>query len=154
MNTSEWAAKWSRLSDTGKLAMEFWVDYAQRHPADVETTRNLRPGYAHTNVYYYVPEANLNISQYLAAASGGVGLYIVGWMPGEPHGQVAERRKMYQAALVETNRAANNLWPGWLTIDLYNRRNWPQAADWLHETLLAYRRIIVRRALAAKAAAS
>lgn len=149
MNTSEWVAKWSQASPRGKLAMEFWAEYIKRYPADAETSNNLRyPGYADTNVYHFIPEANLNLCQNLMASRGLVGIYIVDWMRNEPHPAVAERKNACQAAVDEINRVTGNLWPDYLSIDLLNRANWPQAADWLHETLAAYRRIMVRTARA------
>ena len=155
MNTSEWVAKWSGLSDTGKLAMEFWTEYVKRYPADAETSSNLRhPGYAHTNVYHFIPEANLNLCQYLMASRAQVGIYIVDWMPTEPQPAVVERKNACQSAVDEINRATGGLWPAYLSIDLLNHANWPTAAEWLHETLAAYRRIMVRSAQAGANAAA
>ena len=149
MNTSEWVAKWQRLSDTGKLAMEFWAEYVKRYPADAATSNNLRQaGYAHTNVYHFVPEANLNLCQYLMASREQVGIYIVGWMAQEPQPAVEERAQAYQAAVDAINQATGNLWPAARDIDLLNRANWPAAAQWLHETLAAYRRMMARQAQA------
>lgn len=143
MNTSEWAAKWHRVTPRGKLAMEFWAEYVKRYPSDAETSNNLRQsGHADTNVYHFVPAANLNLCQYLMASREQVGIYIAEWMIGEPKPAVVERAQTYRAILDKINQSTGNLWPGYLSVDLDNRANWPQAAQWLHETLAAYRRII------------
>lgn len=149
MNTSEWVAKWEKVGPRGKLAMEFWAEYVKRYPADAATSNNLRrSGHADTNAYHFVPEANLNLCQYLMASRERVGIYIAEWLIGETHTTVAERAQAYQAAVDAINQATGNLWPAALDIDLHNRANWPQAAQWLHETLAAYRRIIRQHAQA------
>lgn len=149
MNTSEWVAKWERVSPRGKLAMEFWAEYVKRYPADAATSNNLRQsGHADTNAYHFVPEANLNLCQYLMASRERVGIYIAEWLIGEPHAAVAERAQAYQSAVDAINQATGNLWPAARDIDLLNRANWPAAAQWLHETLAAYRRMMARPAQA------
>ena len=126
-------ARTGELSETGKFCREFWQYYADRYPDD-----GIRQGHASTNVYHRVEEANLQISQYLARASGEVGVYIARWLPGEHKESVRARVESYTAALDEAglNRVAL------LKIDSNDRENWPRMADWLHKKLCAYRRVL------------
>ena len=149
MNTSEWVAKWEKASPRGKLAMEFWAEYAKCYPSDAATSNNLRqPGYAHTNVDHFVPEANLTLCQYLMASREQVGIYIVDRMTGASHTAGVARAQAYQSAVDAINQATGNLWPAALDIDLRHRANWPAAAQWLHEALAAYRRMMAQHATA------
>ncbi len=126
-------ARTGELSETGKFCREFWQYYADRYPDD-----GVRQGHASTNVYHRVEEANLQISQYLARASGGVGVYIAHWMSGEPKESVRVRAESYNAALNMVGLDQGTF----LKTDCNDRENWSRIADWLHEKLCAYRRVL------------
>ena len=138
------ARRHGELSERGKFCREFWTYYAERYADD-----GIRRGYADTNVYHYVAGADLQISQYIAPATRGIGVYIAKWTPeGESSESVRARVKSYEAALrtelgIELGEPSSDyLAISSLSIDSTDRDNWLQMVDWLHEKLCAYRRVL------------
>lgn len=125
----------SGLSELGTFCREFWGYYAERYAED-----GVRAGHAGTNVYYEVEEAGLRISQYLARASKGVGIYIpLHTRNGRPKEEVRELRRAYEVLLRKALNAEDDSDIGFLSLDPSDPSNWPQIADWLHGRLDAYR---------------
>ena len=143
MTASEWAAKWNSLTPNGQLWMEFWEDYQLRFPHDVEAS-NLATGYAGSNTYYFVPHANLDISQGLMSSRGGVVVYIADHLRGstEPPQSVRSRAAEYRAVLRDSLIDPGLPWNGWFQTDVYDRSTWPETADWLHESVAVWRRVM------------
>lgn len=125
----------SGLSELGKFCREFWGYYAERHPED-----GVRSGHASTNVYYEIEEAGLRISQYLARASKGVGIYIaLHTRDGKPKEEVREMRRGYEALVRKALNVEDDSEVGFLSLDPSERSNWEEIADWLHDRLGVYR---------------
>ena len=125
---------WSgELSDLGNFRRDFWKYYAQRHPED-----GIPQDRAASYVRHEVEGTGLTVSQYLSQS--GVGMYL----PGGAWDQV----KSYEDALrseleVELGEPRSDyLAVSELTIESYNRENWPQMVDWLHDKLRQYRRVL------------
>ena len=126
----------SRSSQLSRNRHDFWQFYTNRHPGDIQ----LRPGYRGSNVF--LPAApGLVISLYLA--NWGVGIYLR-----ERHRRDAQQTrgsseevKKYVEALqdelgIDSNHNVLNVDDHW------DRDNWPRMADWLHDQLVEYRRVI------------
>ncbi len=108
-----------------QLRQGFWQFYAQRHPDDV----HLRPNHINSNVFHQV-DTDVVVSQYIAQS--GVGIYL-------QHG----RPEDCDSALGNDPDVEC-----WLPVEnVYDQDNWPQMADWLHEQLSNFLRVI-RRVLA------
>ena len=82
----------SDISEIGQLRRDFWDHYSRRKPGSL----NLRTGYRHSNVWHWVEEAELVISQYVA--QGQVGLYVRGHM-GVSEEITAQQIEPFDAAL-------------------------------------------------------
>ena len=122
----------SRSSELGRNRHDFWQFYTHRHLGDFR----LRPGYRGSNVFLPVA-SGLVISLYLA--SWGVGIYLR--EQDRSDAQQTEEVEKYVEAL--QNELGINSNHNVLTIDdHWDRNNWPRMADWLHEQLGEYRRII------------
>ena len=126
----------NRASELSKNRHEFWQFYTNRHPGDFQ----LRPGYRGSNVFLPVAPG-LVISQYLA--NWGVGIYLR--ERDRRDAQQTEEMEKYVVALqnelgIESNHSVLNIDDHW------DRNNWPRMADWLHEQLVEYRRIIAEHA--------
>lgn len=123
------------LSELGQFRRDFWNHVQGRHPGEV------RHGYAGSNVYRRVEEADLLISLYVAA--GGVGVFL-GGKPSEPADALQARIKPHWEPL----RAALGgeqlgRWAGTtLKIKASDRANWDRMADWLHERRVIYERVL------------
>ena len=122
----------NKSSELSRNRHDFWQFYTNRHPADFQ----LRPGYRGSNVFLPVAPG-LVISQYLA--SWGVGIYLR--ERDRSDAQQTDEVQKYVAALQHELGLDSN--HNGLTIDdHWDRNNWPRMADWLHEQLGEYRRII------------
>ena len=123
------------LSELGQFRRDFWNHVRGRHPSEV------RHGYAGSNVYRRVEEADLLISLYVAA--GGVGVFL-GGKPSEPLDALQARIKPYweplRAALggEQLGRWAATT----LKINTSDRANWDRMADWLHDRRVIYERVL------------
>ena len=125
----------NRSSEIGSNRHDFWQFYTNRHPGDFQ----LRPGYRGSNVFLPVAPG-LVISQYLA--NWGVGIYLR--ERDRSDAQQTEEMEKYVEALqnelgIDSNHNVLNI------DDRWNRNNWPRMADWLHEQLVEYRRIITEQ---------
>ena len=119
----------------------FWMHYAERHPNDGVRS------YRQTNWYRHnVESADLAIVQYVESSRKNIGIYLRGkW--NEPHSEAFERIKCHEAALEQAGiELGNETWPAIKSrsIDMADNANWDAAADWLHEQLHVYRRILVQ----------
>ena len=128
-DTSDKAAR-RQLND------EFWSFYFERHSEDAELRINRRS--SNSVVYYSMGDVLVN--QYLP--QDRVGVYLT-----ERDRTYDERAidlaSKYKAALDhELGNCSRSL-----LIDTWNRDNWPQMADWLHERLAEFRRIITEHAV-------
>ena len=138
------------LTESGDLYHAFWRHYAERHPDD-----GIRRGYAQHHFWHPVESAKLVISQYLMLKGRKIGIVLRG-NTGESNTVALEWARPYETALrnevgvgpdekwVEINekrgRVANKSW----AIDVSDKANWDAAADWLHEHLKKYRRILAQ----------
>ena len=136
----------STLSESGQFRREFWQHYTNRYPDD-----GVRVGYAGSNVWHPVIDTSILLSQYVAVF--GVGVYLrSGW--NESSEQVFPIVENYAEALqheleVELGNSSDGWWAlKTLRIDSRDRANWPQMVDWLHENLVAYRRVLTADATA------
>jgi hypothetical protein len=125
----------NRSSEIGSNRHDFWQFYTNRHPGDFQ----LRPGYRGSNVFLPVAPG-LVISQYLA--NWGVGIYLR--ERDRSDAQQTEEMEKYVEALqnelgIDSNHNVLNI------DDRWNRNNWPRMANWLHEQLVEYRRIITEQ---------
>jgi hypothetical protein len=117
----------SRLSETRQFRHDFWHFYAQRHTNDVE----LRPDHVDSNIYHEV--SGLVISQHLSR--NRVGIYIRP-RTGDASEQSASRVENYREML-------NNVrGEDCLYTNTHDRENWPEMADWLHDRLIEYQRVL------------
>ncbi len=130
----------STLSESGQFRREFWQHYVGRYPDD-----GVRIGYAGSNVWHPIIDTSILLSQYVAAF--GVGVYLrSGW--NESNEQAFPRIESYAEALkeelgVELGTVSDGWWSlKTLRINSKDRANWPQMVDWLHENLVAYRRVL------------
>lgn len=138
------------LTQWGELHRAFWKYYAERHPDD-----GIRIGYAQHHFWHLVESANLVISQYLMIKGRKIGIFLRGNM-GESNTVALESARPYETALrSEVGVGPDENWfeidekRGWvanksLSIDISANANWDAAADWLHEHLHIYRRILAQ----------
>ena len=101
----------------------------------------MRPGYAGSNVYRRVEEAELLISLYVAA--GAVGVFL-GGRPSEDGDALQARIQRYRKPLMDAlggeqlSRSAGSA----LKIRTSDRANWDRMADWLHDRRVTYERVL------------
>ncbi len=128
-------------SDTSEFRRQFWAHYSERHPDD-----GVPPGLAASSFWVSIKSAELNLSPYLAKGSVGVG---VRGRRSEPAEEARERILAWEEDLRDaleveigdgTSRGsfANNHY----RVDTKNRANWTDMADWLHDRICAYRRVL------------
>ena len=129
------------LSEMGEFRRDFWACFTQRHPGD-----GIADGYAGSAARIPVESANLNISAYIAKSGAGVCLR---GASGEPHKTVLARIQLFEKALRDELSVTIGEGTTWGTyaystfrIDSRNRENWPTMADWLHDKIADYRRIL------------
>ena len=135
------AASRGGLSERGQFRRDFWAHVSKIYTGEVEH------GYAGSNVYHHVSEADLRISQYVAVNE--VGIYLCG-THGEPREDVLSRIAPYLEPLrialeaeqindqVGAATEAGTLWK----IDTSDRANWDSMAKWLHDRRLIYERVL------------
>ena len=132
------------LTALGVFNRDFWTHYADRYPDD-----GIRRGFAGRNPSFPVHGTEFTIRWY-HEKSGYIGQWVTA--PGartfqsspeslEPYLPILadalgmDPDEMSDNAFVQTN------------IDIHSSRdNWPQAADWLHEKLEIYRRVLSQEA--------
>ena len=132
------AARHGRLSELGQFCRDFWADFAKRYPDD-----DVKPGFAGTNFYTYVEDADLRISLYVS--KGGVGAYLTG-KHNEAKESALERIKPYLDPLRETAKGEDMLDDEWgnsfLQIATRDQANWDQMVEWLHRRRQIYEDVL------------
>lgn len=122
-----------RLNSLRKFRNDFWQSYVHQYPDDIE----LRPNHKDSNVYYPINDT-LFISQYLSQR--GVGIYLrERSRSNEQHSIELER---YTEVLKSELGLESNT--DFLNVDPWNRDNWPEMRDWLHERLGQFRRVVAQ----------
>ena len=122
-----------KLSEIGQFCREFWAHFDERFPGVV------RLGFAGTNCYTYVDDADLRIS--LFVSKEGVGAYLTG-KHNETQESALPRIKPFLELLREATKGEYWLDDKWgnslLEIDTRDHANWDQMAKWLHGRLQTY----------------
>ena len=131
----------SGLSEMGEFRRDFWACFTERHPGD-----GIAEGYAGSAAWIPVESADLNLSAYVAKS--GVGLCLRGAF-GEPHDAVLARIQRYEKALRDELGVTIGEGTNWgafaysiFVKDSHDRENWPAMADWLHDRIVDYRRVL------------
>ena len=131
-------------SDTSELTQfrrEFWTHYAKQYPND-----GVSVGYEASSFWVWIESAELNLSLYLAQRS--VGVWVRG-KRGEPAEAVWERIQTWEQRLrdelgVEIGEGTS--WGSFANshylVNTKDRSNWPAMADWLHNKIADYRRVL------------
>ena len=129
--------------DSTESRRAFWMHYAERHPDDGISPDAVKWG---TTFGHDVESADLAIRQYVETSGNRIGIYLRGkW--GEPQVEAFDRIKRYEAALQKEGiELGDEEWPAIksLLINMADKANWDNAADWLHEYLHIYRRILAQ----------
>ncbi len=135
------------LSELAQFRRNFWAFYSERFPGEVE----LSPGYRAVYLSHGVEGSGIRISQYLYPSKRHVGMYIVG-PRGESDDAVVRQLEPFESRFKEefgvpefraTLDAGSNHFAGiQMQEDPLDRDNWPAIADWFHDRLAAYRRIL------------
>ena len=131
------------LSAQGVFNRDFWMHYADRHPDD-----GLRRGFAGRNPSFPVHGTEFTIRWYHARRNQ-VGQWVT--TPGaRTFDSSPESLEPYLPALAEAlGEDLDEMWDNAYVsvyVDISNRDNWTQAADWLHDKLEIYRRILSQEA--------
>jgi hypothetical protein len=127
-------------NELSRFRREFWEYYGESFPNDFD----LKPGYRHSNVWYEVEGTDLIISQFLAPASGRVGVYVRG-QAGESQEDAQNRVKPFVARLqneLGAELGKNHSIGSDLRVDPMDREKWESIAEWLHDTLVSFRNIL------------
>ena len=117
----------SHLNETRQFRHDFWQFYAQRHPNDVQ----LRPNHIDSNVYHDV--SGIVVSQHLSR--NRVGIYIRPRTGDNSEGSALRVESYWQ--ILNSGRGEDCLYT-----NTRERENWPQMADWLHDRLVEYQRVL------------
>ena len=128
-------------SELGRFRREFWTSYAKRYPND-----GVPVGYAASSFWVWIESAELNLSLYVAQRSVGV------WVRGRRGESSEEVRKRVQAwqqdlrAQLGVEIGEETSWGSYANshyeIDSNDPGNWPAMADWLHNKIADYRRVL------------
>ena len=127
-------------SELSQFRREFWEYYAGRFPNDFPW----RPGYRGSNVWHRVDSVDLRISQFLAPSSQRVGVYVTGQVGVTPE-DFQNRVKPFVARLQEELGAElgkNHVIGSDLRVDPMDREKWDTIAEWLHDTMVSFRKIL------------
>ena len=131
------------LTAQGVFNRDFWTHYADLHPDD-----GLRRGFAGRNPSFPVHGTEFTIRWYHARRNQ-VGQWVT-TPEARSYQSSPESMKPYLPALAEAlGEDLDEMWDNAyisVYVDISNRDNWPQAADWLHEKLEIYRRILSQEA--------
>ena len=129
------------LSPRGSFNRDFWTHHVDRHPDD-----GVRRGFAGYNPIIPVIGTEFSIKCFHAERNL-VGMWVTG--PGGRYSRSiwGDLRPylpaLAQAAGVDPNKSRDRDSAHIeLAVDISNPDNWPKAADWLHEKLEIYRRIL------------
>ncbi len=117
-----------RRADLRPFRREFWSFYAERHQGD-----DTPPNYSDHTVKHLIG----GVIVHQSLSRDGTGLYI-DKSNSDYDVQTKDLAMRYEATVTaEIGNRNRSLW-----IDSQDRDNWPQMADWLHERLAQFRRII------------
>lgn len=120
-------------SEIGQHRREFWTHYSRRHPED-----GVREGWGLSNFWLRPNESGPRIS--LMLAQGQIGVFFTtgkGLTEEEVSDWVARRASIIQAKLgleVSDNSSCSQS----KSLDTWNRDNWDEMTDWLHQKLQIY----------------
>ena len=117
----------SLLNETRQFRHDFWQFYAQRHPNDIQ----LRPNHIDSNVYHDV--SGIVVSQHLSR--NRVGIYIRARTGDDSEGSALRVESYWQ--ILNSGRGEDCLYT-----NTRERENWPEMADWLHDRLIEYQRVL------------
>ena len=131
------------LSAQGVFNRDFWTHYADRHPDD-----GLRRGFAGRNPSFPVHGTEFTIRWY-HARHNQVGQWVT-TPDARSYQSSPESLEAYLPVLAEAlGMDPDEMWGSAyisVYVDISNPDNWPKAADWLHEKLEIYRRILSQEA--------
>ncbi len=128
-------------SELTEFRREFWTYYADRYPND-----GVAAGYAASSFWIWIESAELNLSPYLSQRA--VGVWLRG-RRGEAKTAVRERIRAWERGLrdglgVEIGEGTS--WGSFAKsrqdFDTNDRGNWRDMAEWLHEKIVEYRRVL------------
>ncbi len=127
------------LSSEGRFSRDFWAHYADRYPRD-----GLRRGFAGRNPQFPVRGTKFTIRWYHARRNQ-VGQWVI-TPEARSFDSAQELVKPHVPALakalgVNPSKMSDNAFIR-LDIDISSPDNWTRAADWLHENLEIYRRVL------------
>ena len=125
-----------RLSSLREFRKDFWQQYAQRYPDDIE----LRPNHKSSNVYHTI--AGAIVSQWIGQEYVGIYMHAAAKRYSEELRQQINRHVASLQREYGIEPGSNNHCGLSLKIDTTDRANWPQMSAWLHEKLGEFRRII------------
>ncbi len=131
-------------SDTTAFRRQFWAHYLKRHPDD-----EVPPGVAAPSFWLWIESAELNLKPYVAKDSVGVSIR---GKRRESAKEVRERILPWEEALrtelgVEIGAAtpSGSYANSRERMDTKNPDNWNRMADWLHDRIAEYRRVLGSR---------
>ena len=128
-----------QLTKRGQFRRKFWFYVADKQYDDVKP----KPGFAGSNYYTYVEDADLRICLYVS--KDGVGAYLIG-NKNEPEESALPRIQPYLKPLHRALKGDVKLDDKWgnsfLEIDTHNRANWGEMADWLHTRFRIYESVL------------
>ena len=123
---------------------QFWTHYANKYPQD-----GVSAGYAASSFWVWIESAELNLAPYLA--KGAVGVWVRG-RSGESADEVRERIRPWEKDLRTSLGVEIGEGTSWGScansrygVDTENRDNWTGMADWLHNKISEYRRVLETR---------
>ena len=128
-------------SELTKFRREFWNHYANQYPND-----GVSVGYGASSWWLWIESAELNLSMYVA--QGSVGIWVRG-RSGESAEEVGERIEAWRQSLHDElgiDIGEGTSWGSYANsryhADTRDRGNWPAMADWLHNKIADYRRVL------------
>lgn len=138
---SAWDRSVRETIDTSEFRRQFWAHYSKRHPDD-----GVPPGCATSSFWVWIKSAELNLSPYLA--NGSVGVWVRGRRR-EPAEEVRERILAWEEDIRDALGVEIGDGTSWgsfanshYSVDTKNRANWTDMADWLHDRICEYRRVL------------
>lgn len=124
------------LAETVKNRQDFWTHYSKRYPQD-----GVRPNHGTSNFWIRPDEAGPRIS--LMLARDAVGIFFTtgrGISAEELLHWVTRRASIIQNELSINVDDGHSCYQG-AEYDAFDRGNWDEMADWLHEKLQSYMRV-------------
>ena len=128
-------------SERTQFRLDFWNYYANRHPTD-----GVSSGHKLSHFWVWIEPAELHLSAYVAQR--GVGVSVRG-EHGEAQDIVRDRIQRWEQDLrdaLSVEIGAGTSWGSYAQsryrTDATDRGNWPEMADWLHNKIADYRRVL------------